>query len=111
MNVKSITSNFAFSAKLASRRDNTDRVPTVQDLYEMEDRINAYQENLIAQQNANIAKALIYMQTGEQHIYSKQCKNSAKIIRGIMAQPQPQTEYFYDPRFGEAAAKYLDTDA
>jgi len=109
MNVQSIslTQSQKPAFKAAERKSNVDRTPTVQDLYDMEDRLKAHQTDLIAKQNSNIAKALIYIQTGEQNMYDKKCDNPAKIINGIMRQPQAQEPFYYDPRFGEQAAKYL----
>ncbi len=37
------------------RRENTDRAATVADIYEAEDRIKAHQEELIQQQNIQLA--------------------------------------------------------
>ena len=51
MNIQSVSmaqSNFTSNN---SRRTNTDRTATLQDLYEMEDRITANQEKLIKNQN------------------------------------------------------------
>lgn len=58
MNIQSVSlaqSNFTSNN---SRRTNADRTATLQDLYEMEDRITANQEKLIKKQNEMIGKTL-----------------------------------------------------
>ena len=58
MNIQSVSlaqSNFTSNS---SRRNNADRVATLQDLYEMEDRIIANQSELIKNQNEMLGKTL-----------------------------------------------------
>ena len=59
MNILPISSNIIkitnFTGK-PKRRGNTDRTATVQDLYELEDRINAKNKELIEKQNQIIFK-------------------------------------------------------
>lgn len=106
MKIQAIT---ATSRKKPSFKErNFDRGVTVKDLYETEKEIIANQQELIAKQNAAIAKALIYMNTGKQDICSSECKNPEKIINKIMHNDENKQVFYYDPRFGEEAAKYLN---
>lgn len=71
MNIQSVSlaqSNFTSNN---SRRTNTDRVATLQDLYDMEDRITANQEKLIKNQNEMIGKTLQSMSQLIYHDYDE----------------------------------------
>ena len=71
MNIQSVSmaqSNFTSNN---SRRTNTDRTATLQDLYEMEDRITANQEKLIKNQNEMIGKTLQSMSQLIYHDYDE----------------------------------------
>jgi hypothetical protein len=71
MNIQSVSlaqSNFTSNN---SRRTNTDRVATLQDLYEMEDRITANQEKLIKNQNEMLGKTLQSMSQLIYHDYDE----------------------------------------
>ncbi len=88
------------------RKDNTDRAVTVQDLYDMEDRINSkikrqnqkllemenridsYNENLMTEQNKLLGNALgditnlIYFRPlASSHDYYKAAQKSSKIVK------------------------------
>ena len=71
MNIQSVSlaqSNFTSNN---SRRTNTDRVATLQDLYDMEDRITANQEKLIKNQNEMLGKTLQSMSQLIYHDYDE----------------------------------------
>ena len=60
MNIHTISitncQNIKFGTKLVAQKKNIDRSATVQDLYEMEDRINAHNEELIKKQNEKLGQ-------------------------------------------------------
>ena len=71
MNIQSVSlaqSNFTSNN---SRKTNTDRVATLQDLYDMEDRITANQEKLIKNQNEMLGKTLQSMSQLIYHDYDE----------------------------------------
>lgn len=75
MNIQPISSvSFArdrASIKVQPKRENTDRMVTVQDLYESEDRIKAHQEMLIHQQNQALANAMTILV----HLHKNTCSD------------------------------------
>lgn len=60
--------NIKFSAKLVAQKKNVDRYATVQDLYEMEDRINAHNEELIKKQNEKLGQVFQSMINHIEHV-------------------------------------------
>jgi len=58
MNIQSVSMAQLNFTSNGSRRNNADRVATLQDLYEMEDRIIANQSELIKNQNEMLGKTL-----------------------------------------------------
>ncbi len=75
MNIQSITPvsfmRERSSVKVQPKRENTDRMATVQDLYESEDRIKAHQELLIHQQNQALANAMTLLV----HMHKNTCSD------------------------------------
>lgn len=60
MKISAISNNYVFlgNNKENTRRENVDRAATLQDLHEMEDRINAHNDKLIQTQNANFQNTM-----------------------------------------------------
>lgn len=58
MRIQKITVNNFTADNKQNRRTNVDRAATVQDLYEMEDRINLKNAEMLRQQNEQIANLM-----------------------------------------------------
>lgn len=71
MNIQSVSLTQSNFTSNNSRRTNTDRVATLQDLYDMEDRITANQEKLIKNQNEMLGKTLQSMSQLIYHDYDE----------------------------------------
>ncbi len=60
MNIQPVSQSLNFGTSICTkqRRDNQDRQVTVADMYEMEDRINQKNEELIRKQNKLLGEAI-----------------------------------------------------